>query len=652
MILTITVIVSIITAIFLRPVEYLFQLLSSPTADSKKVQSVGQAVIHRVRRASAAAINATHAMVNHVTQKRKNIQRNIAGVESREIPTTVFSAQELARASAALILVRAEHMLKNRENDAAENLKLHTTSRNDESSDDDDSEDNNASSSESSKDSSSSTFSVHSTRLVEKVVDSNINTFLFTPNWQLWIDLCDSIKSQRNILSASEIIDFDHQWGIVHCNEKQSADFSSGTKDRIISEIDTVKQKVRKKIEKLKLATDEHTGLEIMHLLVLDTLGRDTPAAKIFEQKTAQDFKQTQMVSVTAKGVAGFILLLLNVFFAFYSMLYGFTKGVAWQRQYLLACIAQMFVEIFINETLEVVWINFCAPTLVTSEMQVVIAALLKSIGSLYNSNSIESTHKGFLNAPDYLFVSTNVAKSYPHLMESILVRTYIAYLPGEISKKWNKGSHAEKRSNSQRTNIINRPLLGMFRVVTTAVLIVAMDVLKQLATAPSELQRMFIRSSEPFFLSGIILTFYLVVDSPMNIAIFLVVFCFVVVCCVYEYLHESYLMTRQDHTMHPLHTAVDNTNLVVDLTSNRNDLPMRALLQDEKAVDDEERIGTSFHHSELLNRMSSLDSNCFSDSNTISSYDNSVKISLSSSECNKSSSDFETVFCFCYAVK
>ena len=70
-----------------------------------------------------------------------------------------------------------------------------------------------------------------------------------------------------------------------------------GAKEAIWKEIELVKRVTRAKIEKLRLATDEHTGLEILHLFVLDLLGRDTPAARFFEQKSDEDFKRTKVVT-------------------------------------------------------------------------------------------------------------------------------------------------------------------------------------------------------------------------------------------------------------------------------------------------------------------------------------------------------------------
>ena len=47
--------------------------------------------------------------------------------------------------------------------------------------------------------------------------------------------------------------------------------------------------KSAEKIAKLRTATDEHIGLEIIHLFVIDLLGRNTPAAQIFRYKTEEE---------------------------------------------------------------------------------------------------------------------------------------------------------------------------------------------------------------------------------------------------------------------------------------------------------------------------------------------------------------------------
>ncbi len=47
-----------------------------------------------------------------------------------------------------------------------------------------------------------------------------------------------------------------------------------------------VQNEAKNKLEKLSTAEDSQIGLEMLHLFVLDLLGRDTPAAKIFLVKS------------------------------------------------------------------------------------------------------------------------------------------------------------------------------------------------------------------------------------------------------------------------------------------------------------------------------------------------------------------------------
>jgi hypothetical protein len=67
--------------------------------------------------------------------------------------------------------------------------------------------------------------------------------------------------------------------------------------NRMIRASDLIKKEIRKvheiteeKYQKLKLATDVQIGLEILHLFLMDLLGRTTPAAKIFAAKSENEY--------------------------------------------------------------------------------------------------------------------------------------------------------------------------------------------------------------------------------------------------------------------------------------------------------------------------------------------------------------------------
>ena len=221
--------------------------------------------------------------------------------------------------------------------------------------------------------------------------------------------------------------------------------------------------------EKLNIATDAHTGLEILHLFIKDLLGRDTPAAIIFETKSAEDFKHTKVVTRTSKRLAILALTGINAFFVYYAMLTGYRKGISWQRMYLLACIVQFTVEILLFETMECVWINCAIPILVSSEVRRVGDDIVEVVHQMCSGEKLQTEY--FLNAPDYLFVSTNVAKKFPDLMESILVQAYTTHLPGELARKWQVGSVARAQRYQQWTALaaplLQRCMAGCRRCLT-----------------------------------------------------------------------------------------------------------------------------------------------------------------------------------------
>ena len=57
----------------------------------------------------------------------------------------------------------------------------------------------------------------------------------------------------------------------------------------IRKELATIRREVTTKGRALRYSSDVQIGLELMHLFVLDLLGRATPAAKIFQTKSMNE---------------------------------------------------------------------------------------------------------------------------------------------------------------------------------------------------------------------------------------------------------------------------------------------------------------------------------------------------------------------------
>ena len=270
-----------------------------------------------------------------------------------------------------------------------------------------------------------------------------------------------------------------------------------------------MREAVAKKQKKLDVATDIHAGLEILHLFIIDLLGRQTPAARIFETKSEEDFKHARVVTRREKYLAVAVLLALNGFFVYFSILTGFRKGVGWQQRYILwRGIVQFAVEICLFETMECAWINCVVPALVSEEVRTVGESIKHVVYELCNTK--DQDPQMFLNAPDFLFVSTNLAKKFPHLMESVLVQSYYSPVPGELSKAWQVGSIARIRRHGRMRGF--------------ALLSGVLFFFQYLGTAPFIVHRMFIRFTQPFVFSGLAFTIMLIVTNPIFAVVLVIV--------------------------------------------------------------------------------------------------------------------------------
>lgn len=311
--------VAIATAIVNVPINFLFDFLTAPLADPIKVlvhvtskaisylvslpdpfslshEQVGEvdsivtrslatqmssaattattAARNAGRRASAAAISAlSHASTAMGITARRT---KVAGADVRIIPTSAKDAKELASVSFSSIIVRATRLEDEADQERLQYYVSQKTKHSqslpplDRSDDQDLTPPTNAGS-----------YSRQTSTLPKC---QNVSTDFE----RLALD----IARQRQLLRDREMEEFDKCWGL-----NRSGDFANvyvpgrgiGTKSEevIKHEIAFVKEQTACKIAKLNFSDDDDIGLEILHLFVLDLLGRDTNAAKIFMSKTS-----------------------------------------------------------------------------------------------------------------------------------------------------------------------------------------------------------------------------------------------------------------------------------------------------------------------------------------------------------------------------
>lgn len=274
-------------AIFTAPinllVDYLFvDVLSAPTLDEMKLKKhteMKQSRLNQiVKKAGETVRRASAVTVDAIKVARKNFSVSAAH-ESMQIPEKTIEASNQAKSFSQLFVQeqkailekqqssrnanRSESLVARQQRKTIDKLKNHRSQENESKS-----HPKSNSKSKSKEEETQELFHLFG----EFVVDLN---------------------EQRRALKPSIRDRYDSQWGVDPTGEfsKQwSASWSGvgllSAEDSLRNEMKFVQTETKHKLEKLSLATDSQIGLEILHMFVMDVLGRDTPAAKIFLTKS------------------------------------------------------------------------------------------------------------------------------------------------------------------------------------------------------------------------------------------------------------------------------------------------------------------------------------------------------------------------------
>jgi hypothetical protein len=66
-----------------------------------------------------------------------------------------------------------------------------------------------------------------------------------------------------------------------------------------------------------------------------------------------EDFRSTKVVTRRAKFLCVLAIVASNLFCLYYALLKGYSRGVEWQRAYLMGAVSQIVVEIGLFESME-----------------------------------------------------------------------------------------------------------------------------------------------------------------------------------------------------------------------------------------------------------------------------------------------------------
>jgi len=506
-------VVALFTAIFDIPLEFLMSFLFAPTADDVKVRedkntlvkkvgrrmsNVATSVTKRVRRASAM-------LVGGAAQREVKV-----GEMTRYIPQSTQEAHNYAAQSMSLIqpVLKSNNMKRQRSRTLCYEKAAMTSSRN-----------------------------------ITDSVDEANSKLATKPPVASYKALCQDIMLQRQLLKPSEVRAFDTQWSIIldeedsfnnydldrvaHLDDNtpsnQLKDVMTTVERCILDEIKNTRSIAVETNKGLQYATDSHIGLDILHCFILDLLGRDTPAAKIFGAKSHEDFSHTYIVTKRFKLMVTFVLVVMNLFFVYFSLLRSYERGLSFQRAYVVACVVQFFIEIFVFQTIETICTNFLVPNLIADQVNEIAYSIKTSLDTMFSQKETDVigsrvSRYHVLDVTQYLYVSTLVAAANPTLLESSIVAAYHTHLPGELAKKWQKYNahwgtsyYFDSLVEYRHTATSNTP----WTVFKFALFNTFFGAALRWGSVPMETQKTIIHLVQPLILAGVTVAAVVVYTNP-----------------------------------------------------------------------------------------------------------------------------------------
>jgi hypothetical protein len=545
-----TVLTTVISSIVSVPIDYQFATLKAPTAlslEGSKVSAVVDTVVSGARRVSNAGLAffepARVAPTPSPSQSPKSdtsrgrsflfMQAGDGVVANREIPASIAEVSAAARGSMEIVGRNATTLALGAEG-ASRALRSRSTRV--------------ARRSTTAASSPSNVLNKRGgaeLRLTEPTV---LTTAGRNDDDDGAVLLMQDIVHQRLLMnsSARETKIYDEQWGVL-ADGADTFTIHPEAADCIEAAVRESSKEASRMDRALGNYSLQHAGLEMLHLFMLDLLGRNTIAAKIFREKFGEEFGHSRVVVDKQKYFAAAALLALNAFFIYFVMIKGVQKGRDWQVQYVACCMVQMGVDLLLFETIECAWLNFLVPQYVHKEVASAaekLRSLTQRVAGLRTdieeAKPDQEVTKFFLNAPAHLFVSTKLARKKPQLLESMIVGSYRHHLPGEICKTW---SHCNEREETQRSTQARTWLSLLRRFLRGLTLSLQLFI-----GVPFVYQKVALRFAQPVVFSGLALIIYAIFTSVAGLVVIGVCVLAVVAYAVRRWLNSD----ETTSTVHP----------------------------------------------------------------------------------------------------
>eukprot|EP00981_Chlorochromonas_danica_P009253 scaffold2582_cov162-Ochromonas_danica.AAC.22 len=368
--------------------------------------------------------------------------------------------------------------------------------------------------------------------------------------------------------------------------QKEVIDISRLVKE----EVEGVAKSAEEMKEELeRLSSEAERGFDILQMLVMDLLGRDSAAARIFAIKSELEHERVNATSWWTKMNVVVALLCIDGFLMYYAILKGFSKGLQWQSKYVLAWALQVVLDVFLFGTIHCLWFHFIMPRMVAKEVHSAEKLLRRTIRGIYEEGAEDrrneskekeeivtrggnaeqktshrrhrKTHSleadaslrfACFNVAQHLHVSYRLAEQFPGLLESSIAKAYCSPFPGKTALKWSSAvdqwhdKPPEAAAAPSRWLLSSDDLRGksIAQKILMAMGVIKVVLLSSSVCMPVEVQSIMIRMMEPLFLY-IFTSFYLILlDHPVVFGVCLGCVVLLIIFLVWE----SYRHRRAVH--------------------------------------------------------------------------------------------------------
>lgn len=121
----------------------------------------------------------------------------------------------------------------------------------------------------------------------------------------------------------------------------------------------------------LRHASDLEYGMVLLQTLLGDRLGGvSTATGRFFHFVLQKDFEhETSAVPRRSQWLCILFVICINLGAMYYLALKGVQRGLAWQRTFLKVCLLEWLIDVCIQETMEVLWVDVCLPSFIQNEV-------------------------------------------------------------------------------------------------------------------------------------------------------------------------------------------------------------------------------------------------------------------------------------------